>query len=152
MVRCGIGLYGYCNPLEGGESVVRPRLMPVMTWKTRVLEVRDVRAGECIGYNSTFIAREPMRLALLPVGYADGLRRSVSSTNDRKGGWVMVRGARAPIVGRVSMNLTIVDVSGIHGVAVAEEVVLLGNGVTADDHARLAGTISYEILCGIREG
>jgi alanine racemase len=152
MVRCGIGLYGYCNPLEGGESVVRPRLMPVMTWKTRVLDVRDVRAGECIGYNSTFTAREPMRLVLLPVGYADGLRRSVSSTNDRKGGWVILRGARAPIVGRVSMNLTMVDVSGIHGVAVGDEVVLLGDGVTADDHARLAGTISYEILCGIREG
>jgi alanine racemase len=152
MVRCGIGLYGYCNPLEGGESMVRPRLMPVMTWKTRVLEVRDVRAGECIGYNSTFTARERMRLALLPVGYTDGLRRSVSSTNARGGGWVMVRGARAPIVGRVSMNLTMVDVSGIAGVVVGDEVVLLGDGVTADDHARLAGTISYEILCGIREG
>jgi alanine racemase len=64
----------------------------------------------------------------------------------------MLRSARAPIVGRVSMNLAIVDVSGIHGVAVGDEVVLLGDGVTADDHARLAGTISYEILCGVREG
>jgi alanine racemase len=151
MVRCGIGLYGYCNPLEGGESTVRPKLRPVMTWKTRVLDVREVRAGDCIGYNGTFTARVPMRLALLPVGYADGLRRSLSSTNAREGGWVMVRGARAPIVGRVSMNLTMVDVSGIDDVAIGDEVALLGDGVTADDHARLAGTISYEILCGVRE-
>jgi alanine racemase len=121
-----------------------------MTWKTRVLDVREVRAGDSIGYNSTFTARVPMRLALLPVGYADGLRRSLSSTNARKGGWVMVRGARAPIVGRVSMNLTMVDVSGIDDVAIGDEVALLGDRVTADDHARLAGTISYEILCGIR--
>ena len=150
MVRCGIGLYGYCNPLEGGEPVVRPKLRPVMTWKTRVLDVREMRAGDCIGYNSTFTAHAPMRLALLPVGYADGLRRSLSSTNAREGGWVIVRGVRAPIVGRVSMNLTMVDVGGIDDVAIGDEVVLLGDGVTADDHARLAGTISYEILCGIR--
>lgn len=150
MVRCGIGLYGYCNPLEGGESAVRPKLLPVMTWKTRVLDVRDVTAGECIGYNSTFTVPAPMRLALLPVGYADGMRRSLSSTNTREGGWVLIRGQRAPIVGRVSMNLTMIDVSAIEGVAVGDEVVLLGDGVTADDHARLAGTISYEILCGVR--
>jgi alanine racemase len=152
MVRCGIGLYGYCNPLAGGQSVVRPKLLPVMMWKTRVLDVREMRAGDCIGYNSTFTAPAPMRLALLPVGYADGVRRSLSSTNEREGGWVMVRGLRAPIVGRVSMNLTMVDVSGIEGVAVGDEVVLLGDRVTADDHARVAETISYEILCGIRAG
>jgi len=150
MVRCGIGLYGYCNPLEDGEPVIRPKLLPVMTWKTRVLDVRQVEAGDCIGYNSTFTARSWMRLALLPIGYADGLRRSLSSTNAREGGWVMIRGQRAPIVGRVSMNLTMVDVSRINGVAVGEEAVLLGDGITADDHARLAGTISYEILCGVR--
>jgi alanine racemase len=152
MVRCGIALYGYCNPLQGGQPQVRPKLMPVMTWKTRVLDVREMRAGECIGYNSTFTAPAPMRVALLPIGYADGLRRSLSSTNDCEGGWVMVRGSRAPIVGRVSMNLTMVDVSAIGALAVGDEVVLLGDGITADDHARLAGTISYEILCGVREG
>jgi alanine racemase len=62
----------------------------------------------------------------------------------------MIHGRRAPIVGRVSMNLTMIDVSGIEGVAVGDEVILLGDGITADDHARLAGTISYEILCGVR--
>jgi alanine racemase len=151
MVRCGIGLYGYCNPLQSGESQLRNRLVPVMTWKTRVVDVREMQAGDCIGYNSLFVAPRPMRLALLPVGYADGLRRSLTSTNTRAGGWVMLRGERAPIIGRVSMNLTMVDVSAIDGASVGEEVILLGDGVTADDHARLAGTISYEVLCGVRE-
>lgn len=151
MVRAGIALYGYCLPIEGaGRALVRERLKPVMTWKTRVMDVRDVRAGDAVGYNATFVAERPMRLTLLPIGYSDGLRRELSSTNGRAGGWVVVRGQRAAIVGRVSMNLTVVDVTGIDGVSVDDEVVLLGDGVTADDHARVAGTISYEILCGVR--
>ena len=151
MVRAGIALYGYCMPIEGdARAVVRERLRPVMTWKTRVMDVRNVRAGDAVGYNATFVAERPMRLALLPIGYSDGLRRELSSTNGRAGGWVMVRGQRAAIVGRVSMNLTVVDVSAIDGVSVDDEVVLLGDGVTADDHARVVGTISYEILCGVR--
>ncbi|MGA1982645.1 MAG: alanine racemase [Acidobacteriaceae bacterium] len=150
MVRCGIALYGYCLPIAGaGESKLRGALRPVMTWKTRVLDVRDVAAGETVGYNATFTVAGPMRVALLPVGYADGLRRELGATNARPGGWVMIRGGRAGILGRVSMNLTVVDVSGIEGVRVGDEVVVLGDGVTADDHARLAGTISYEILCGV---
>jgi len=91
-----------------------------------------------------------MRVALLPVGYADGLRRSLSSTNHHEGGWVLIRGSRAPILGRISMNLTMVDVSAIEDVASGDKVVLLGDGIDADDHARFAGSISYEILCGIR--
>ncbi|HEV2646183.1 MAG TPA: alanine racemase [Acidobacteriaceae bacterium] len=159
MVRCGIALYGYCLPIAGGEvrGRVRGALEPVMTWKTRVIDVRDAVAGETFGYNAMFTAEHAMRVALLRVGYADGLRRELSSTNERGGGWVGVRGAdgvvrRAEIVGRVSMNLTMVDVTGIEGVRVGDEVVLLGDGVTAEDHARLAGTIAYEILCGVRAG
>ena len=91
-----------------------------------------------------------MRLALVAAGYADGLRRELSSTNAKAGGWVMVHGQRAPIVGRVSMNLTSVDVTGIDGVRLGDDAVLLGDGITADDHARIAGTIAYEILCGVR--
>ena len=91
-----------------------------------------------------------MRLALLPVGYADGLRRELSGSNAHAGGWVMVRGQRAAIVGRVSMNLTMVDVTEIADVRVGDEVVVLGDGVTAEDHAGLAGTIAYEIVCGVR--
>ena len=79
-----------------------------------------------------------------------GCGGSLSSTNAAPGGWVMLRGQRAAMVGRVSMNLTMVDVSGIADVEVGDEVVVLGDGVTADDHARLAGTIAYEILCGVR--
>jgi alanine racemase len=151
MVRTGIALYGYCLPVEGdGVSAVRPALQPVMTWKTRVIGVRDVQAGQTVGYNGIFAAEGPMRLALLPVGYADGLRRELSASNAQAGGWAMVRGVKAPIVGRVSMNLTVVDVSEIDGVALGDEVVVLGDGVTAEDHARLAGTIAYEIVCGVR--
>ena len=150
MVRSGIALYGYALPAEGADSHIRAKLRPVMTWKTRVLDVREVAAGEAIGYNATYVARKAMRMVLLPVGYADGLRRELSATNERAGGWVMVRGERAPIVGRVSMNLTTVDVTGIDGVKAGDEVVLLGDGITADDHARIAGTIAYEVLCGVR--
>jgi alanine racemase len=153
MVRCGIALYGYCLPIEGaGAAKLRGELRPVMTWKTRVLDVRDVAAGETVGYNATFTAKSPMRVALLPVGYADGLRRELGGSDARPGGWVRIGGERAGIVGRVSMNLTTVDVTGIAEVRVGDEVVVLGDGVTAEDHARVAGTISYEILCGVKQG
>ena len=132
------------------EAKVRCGLQPVMSWKTRVIGLREVQAGDTVGYNATFTAERPMRLALLPVGYSDGLRRELSGSNARAGGWAMVKGQRAAIVGRVSMNLTVVDVTEIPGVAVGDEVVVLGDGVTADDHARLAHTISYEIVCGVR--
>jgi alanine racemase len=152
MVRSGVALYGYCLPIEGTavEAKVRCGLQPVMSWKTRVIGMREVQAGDSVGYNAIFTAERPMRLALLPVGYSDGLRRELSGSNVRAGGWVMVKGQRAAIVGRVSMNLTVVDVTEIPGVAVGDEVVMLGDGVTADDHARLANTIAYEIVCGVR--
>jgi alanine racemase len=151
MVRAGIALYGYCLPIEGeGLSEVRQGLQPVMTWKTRVIGLREAEAGETVGYNGIYCVPRAMRLALVPVGYADGVRRELSASNARAGGWAMVRGRRAPIVGRVSMNLTIVDVSGIEGIELGDEVVVLGDGVTAEDHARLAGTIAYEIVCGVQ--
>jgi len=180
MVRSGIALYGYCLPIEQlpiatkvpgkgpVESRVRQRLEPVMTWKTKLLALRDIDKDDAVGYGPSFIATGPMRLGLLPVGYADGLRRELSSTNRRPGGWAMVLGRnpaewrgqgrmpdrtflKAPIVGRVSMNLTVVDVSAVDDVAVGDDVVLLGDGITAEDHARLAKTIPYEILCGVRQ-
>ncbi|HWB33499.1 MAG TPA: alanine racemase [Acidobacteriaceae bacterium] len=150
MVRSGIALYGYALEPVGAGSKIRGRLRPVMTWKTRVLDVREVAEGEAIGYNATFTAKRPMRVALLPVGYADGLRRELAGTDECAGGWVMVGDRRTAIVGRVSMNLTTVDVTEVEGVRVGDEVVLLGDGVTADDHARIAGTIAYEILCGVK--
>jgi alanine racemase len=154
MVRSGIALYGYCLPIEPEDTAVQAKvrcgLQPVMSWKTRVIGLREIQAGDTVGYNATFTAERPMRLALLPVGYSDGLRRELSGSNARAGGWMMVHGQQAAIVGRVSMNLTVIDVTEIPGVAVGEEVVVLGDGVTADDHARLAHTIAYEIVCGVR--
>jgi len=157
MVRAGLALYGYCLPVcPPGEAAdafapaVRGGLRPVLGWKTRILSLREVPAGAAIGYNGTFVAADAMRIALLPVGYADGLRRELSGSNSVPGGWAMVQGRRAPIVGRVSMNLTTIDVSGIAGVEAGDEVTLLGDGITADDHAGIAGTIAYEIVCGLR--
>jgi alanine racemase len=157
MVRSGLALYGYSLPVEReqgyadlAQSQVRPRLLPVMTWKARVTGLREVEPGARIGYNGTFTAARRMRLALLPVGYADGLRRELSATDTRAGGRVLFGGTQAPIVGRISMNLTIVDVTSIPSVSVGDEAVVLGEGVSADDHACLAKTIPYEILCGVK--
>jgi alanine racemase len=157
MVRAGIALYGYCLPIEQSSSAsgavhakVRHRLEPLMTWKTRVIGVRELQPGDAVGYNGIFVVQRPTRIALLPIGYSDGLRRELSGTNTKPGAWVIVHGQRAPIVGRISMNLTTIDVTDIPHAAVGDEVTLLGDGITADDHARLAHTISYEILCGIR--
>ncbi len=157
MVRTGIALYGYCLPIGQSETAqvavkpaAQPGLQPVMTWKARILDLREIAPDDTVGYNAIFTADRPMRLALLPIGYADGLRRELSGSNMRPGGWVVIHGQRAPIVGRISMNLTTVDVTDIPSACVGDEVTVLGDGITADDHARLAGTISYEILCGVR--
>ena len=150
MVRSGLALYGYTLPIEGvAQAHVRPALAPVLTWLAHVLSVRSLAAGETTGYNATYTAQAPMRVALLPVGYADGLRRELSSTTTRTGGWAMIAGQRAPILGRISMNLTVVDVTGIARVQAGDVATVLGPGISADDHACLAGTIAYEILCGI---
>lgn len=150
MVRTGLALYGYTLPIEGeGVAAVRGALLPVMTWKARVLAVRSLEPGETVGYNATFTAHTPMQVALLPVGYADGLRRELSNPGTGAGGWMMLHGQRAPVLGRISMNLTVVDVTRIAAVSPGDEAIVLGAGVTAEDHARLAGTLPYEILCGI---
>jgi alanine racemase len=147
MVRTGIALYGHCLPIEGAVGALAPRLSPVMVWKTRVIGVREIEAGTTVGYGATFVASQEMRLALLPVGYADGFRRAASSgVGD---GWVMIAGKKSVVVGRVSMSLTVVDVTGM-AVSEGDEVVLLGGGVRAEDHARWSGTISYDVLCGVR--
>jgi alanine racemase len=153
MVRTGLALYGYGLPLDPGATPrVIPAVKPVLTWKVGVISTRTVEPGDTIGYNATFTVRKPMRIALLSVGFANGLRRELSSTNDRPGGWVMLHGRRASILGRISMNHTVVDVTHIPEVEAGDTAILLGPGVTADDHARLAHTTAYEILCGIQPG
>ena len=153
MVRPGIALYGYYLPFEraGREvsgSKLRLAVKPVLTWKTRILSLREVRANQALGYGGTYVTKAPARIAVLPVGYADGLNRSLSSR-----GRVIVREHYAPIVGRISMDLTLADVTGLPGVAVGDEVILLGSedglSVDAREHAALADTNVYEILCGI---
>ena len=151
MVRTGLALYGCClnlEPAKGATGKLRARLRPALIWKTRVIGLREIPADATVGYGATFTATAPMKLALLPVGYADGFRREASSGMGN--GWVRIEGHRAPVVGRVSMNLTTVDVTTIPDVTTGSEVVLLGDGVTAEDHARWCGTIAYEILCGLK--
>ena len=149
MVRTGLALYGYCLPIDTGRGgELGSRVKPVLTWKTRVIGVREIQAGSTVGYGATFTAKSLMRLALLPVGYADGFRRAGSS--GMGDGWVVIAGKRARVVGRVSMNLTTVDVTDIAGVAIGDEVVLLGEGFSAEEIAGWSGTIAYDILCGIR--
>src|SRR5690242_15374267 len=108
----------------------------------------EVRANQPLGYGGTYVTKAPSRIAVLPVGYADGLNRGLSA-----GGRVIVRESYAPIVGRISMDLTLVDVTGISDIEVGDEVVLLGSSdglnVDAREHAELANTIPYEILCAI---
>ena len=153
MVRPGLALYGYHLPFERAGRAVSGRALklpvnPVLTWKTRILSLREMRAGQALGYGGTYVTKAPSRIAMLPVGYADGLNRGLSS-----GGRVIVREHYAPIVGRISMDLTMVDVTGIPGIEVADEVILLGSSdglsVDAREHAELAHTIPYEILCAI---
>ena len=153
MVRPGIALYGYSLAFtRGGQpaAVAELPLRPVLSWKTRVLTVKEVAAGQAVGYMGTFLTKERSRIAVLPVGYADGYPRLLSNRAR-----VIVRGEYAPVVGRVSMDLTIVDVSHIHNIAVGDEVVLIGKGnsksVDAVELARWCESVPYEILCGLSQ-
>ncbi len=143
LVRPGIMLYG-SSP---SDEILRPAdLKPVMTVKTRILQLKEVPAGTSIGYGRTYTTARPAVIATLPVGYDDGYLRCLSNRSQ-----VLVRGRRAPLVGRVSMNMITIDVSGIENVSLDDEVVLLGTQgdqrISADELARLAGTINYEIHC-----
>jgi len=157
LIRPGIALYGYAPEFSGSDIAAaeqaRAQLQPVLAWKTAIASTRSAPPGTAVGYNATFVAPTAMRLALLPVGYADGLNRKLSSTNSSAGGHVLIHGSAAPIVGRVSMDLTVVDVTHIPNAAPGDEVVILGEQhgqrITADDHARWARSIPYEILCAI---
>jgi alanine racemase len=150
MVRPGLALYGYLDrlTLDGLSWDGDEEFAPVLAWKTRVTSLRTLRTGEAVGYGRTFVAERETRLALLPVGYADGFNRLLSNR-----GHVLVSGQEAPIAGRVSMDQTVVDVTGIPGVAVGDEVVLLGSQgehtIDAWDLADLTETIPWEVLCAI---
>jgi alanine racemase len=144
MVRPGILLYG-SPPAEGlGAATFRP----AMTFRSRIIQVRTVPAGTSISYGCTHKTRSSATIATIPVGYDDGYSRQLSNKGE-----VLVHGKRVPVVGRVCMNLTMLDVSSLQGVAVGDEVVLLGTQgkerITAEEIARKIGTISYEVYCTI---
>ncbi len=147
MVRPGIALYGYYPDGAAGRAEATPPLLqPAMRFATRVLQVREVPAGKGLGYSHLFTTSRPSTIAVLPVGYEDGYLRILSNRAS-----VLVGGKRAPVVGRISMNLTLVDVTGLGPVQPGDEVVLLGRQgeeeITADEVAAWMETISYEVLC-----
>jgi alanine racemase len=145
MVRPGIVLYGiYPSPSMANQI----SLKPVLVWKTRILQLKKVPPGSSISYGETFITQRESLIATLPIGYADGYSRLLSNR-----GAVLVRGKRAPVAGRVCMDLTTIDVTDIDEVQQGDEVILLGRQgdvtISADEMASWANTISYEILTSI---
>ena len=144
IVRAGLMLYGV-SPIRDQQHLLRP----VMTLKSRVALVRELPAGTSISYGRTFTTQRRSRIATLSIGYADGLPRAVSN----RGAAVLVRGQRCPIVGRITMDLTNVDVTDVPGIADGDEVVVIGRQgdeeITAFDVADRASTIPWEIFTGI---
>jgi len=150
MVRPGGVLYGLWRDVLP-VSVSNSGLVPVMSVHSRISLLKWVPSGETIGYGCTFEASRNTLIATIPLGYHDGYMRGLSNRSN-----VIVRGAYAPVIGRVSMDLTLVDVTNIPDVALNDHVTLLGvqrkdseAAVTAEDLARIAGTLSYEVTCGI---
>jgi alanine racemase len=145
LARPGLAVYGL-PPV----AAVRERvdLRPVMTFKTRLMQIKRAPAGSGVGYGHTFVAPRESLIGVLPVGYADGYRRGL-----QHGGEVIVRGMRAPVVGAVSMDLTTIDVTDVADASIGDEVILWGESsgevISVNDVARLAQTISYEMLCTV---
>ena len=133
----------YMNILPDG-------IEPILTWKSVVSIVKDVKPGDMIGYGRSFMVKYPMRVATIPTGYADGYPRLLSNK-----GWVLINERRVPIVGRVCMDQMMVDVTSIPDVEYESEVILIGRSgkevITADDLAHMIGNIGYEIVCGINK-
>ena len=138
VVRPGIALYG-ANPWLNRPNPVQPAL----TLEARILQLRDVPEGEAVGYGATWRSEGPRRLAVLGAGYADGLPRRLSNCGE-----AVVGGKRCPIVGRVSMDLTVIDVTGTNA-ATGDWAELFGPSLPVDEVAKSAGTIAYELLTGI---
>jgi alanine racemase len=167
-VRPGLSLYGYEQPVYRDGFLVNDApalpLKRVLAWKTHILGLRDVPAGQPLGYNGAYTTPARARIAVVSVGYGDGLSRKVSihagdpipSLDDDPAvgrGEVLVRGRRAPMVGRISMDLTLLDVTRVPGVSIGDEVVLIGRSgeeqISAWDLARNSDTVVYETLCNL---
>lgn len=146
MVRLGGALYGLLDDILP-RSIEQPVLKPVLSLRSQISQLRSVRAGESLGYGRTFVTKRDSLIASVSIGYADGYPRSLSNK-----GAAVINGQRVPVVGRISMDWTLFDVTDVPNVAEGDEVFLIGgveNGVTAADIAGLTGTIGYEITCGI---
>ena len=145
IARLGIGLYG----LNPDENIALPQgIKPAVTWKSAISMVKKVGVGESISYGRTFITKRPSIIATVTTGYADGFNRLLSNS-----GFVMIQGKKAPIVGRICMDQTLIDVTDIPGVKMGDVVVLMGesNGIRydANDMAADLNTIGYEVICGV---
>ena len=140
----GGGVPGALMEARGNREI---SLQPVLSWKTRIVQIKDVAAGDFIGYGVTYEARRPMQVAVIPVGYYDGLDRKLSNS-----GRALVRGQTAPMVGRVAMNMAVLDVTAT-GATVGDEVVLIGEQhkaeIAVEELAEKTGTIPYEVLARI---
>ena len=146
MVRPGIALYG-------GRAVQGRRnpMSQVVTLEAPILQIKDAKTGESVGYGATQALARDSRLAVIAIGYADGFFRALSSSNQRGGGRVVVRGQYAPLVGRVSMDLVTVDITDLPEVPVPGEMVeIIGPNISVDDLADVANTIGYEILTALK--
>jgi alanine racemase len=148
MVRPGLGIYGYVSTMRGTGPLNQLAVRPVMSWKAAVLAVKEIPKDALVGYEATFQAPETMRIAILAVGYADGIPHRLSNQ-----GRVLVGGKLARIVGAVSMDLTTIDVTDCPEVEIGQAVTILGSEggstISAQDLACQAGTIAYGVLCGI---
>lgn len=153
MVRVGMGLYGYwpSDAIKNKKRNIKKetiRLKPVLTWKTVVAEVKNIPQRAAVGYDGTESVRRPSQIAVLPVGYWHGFDRGLSSKGE-----VLIRGRRAKVLGRISMDMTVADVTGIPGVRVGDETVIIGRQkketLGADDMGLRIGTTAYEILTRI---
>jgi alanine racemase len=147
MVRPGIALYG-------GRAVQGRRnpMQPAVRLEAPILQVRDAKTGESVGYGATYTLTRDSRLATIAIGYADGFLRSLSATNQHAGGRALVRGVHVPVVGRVSMDMTVLDITelGDNPPLPGEMVEILGPNVSVDDQADPGGTIGYEILTSLK--
>jgi alanine racemase len=148
LVRPGHAIYGYVSPARGSAPKRQLVVRPALTWKATVLAVKDLEAGALVGYGGIHRATRPMRIAVLAAGYADGIPHRLSNR-----GHVIAKGKLAPIVGAVSMDLTTIDITASPELRVGDSVTLLGSegelSIDAQQMARVAGTISYGVLCGI---
>jgi len=151
MVRVGIGLYGLWPSRDIKSRIMNHKswkkkifLKPVLSWKTRIAQIKKIKKGETVGYDRTWSAKRPATIAILPVGYWDGYDRHISHKGE-----VLIRGARAPVAGRVCMNMIMADVTDIKHIAMGDEATLLGVEITAEDIAEKIGTINYEVVARI---